>query len=238
MELLQPPVEYTSLWSGDPRAASYQHASQTTDHRHLVDGYGIGNKDDGVELDENHHDDVICLGSRPSTWSTSPSTTNALPKAAASATTRTSTTGPRLRQRRDLPIFKTSPESSSSARTAPTSPTTAERQKAILTTTAQKAQSETKTTPIVPTGRLTRLRYAEVGWLGSSGAQRQAVYGCLNTSGQLRYWSCSAQDDGGSIRHEEISFCPEFQGLSQDDIRKKLLEKIHRAARRNVQDES
>ncbi|KAL4403292.1 hypothetical protein CABS03_15351 [Colletotrichum abscissum] len=132
----------------------------------------------------------------------------------------------------------TTPESSSSAPTAPTSPTTAERQKAILTTTAQKAQSETKTTPIVPTGRFTRLRYAEVGWLGSSGAQRQAVYGCLNTSGQLRYWSCSAQDDGGSIRHEEISFCPEFQGLSQDDIRKKLLEKIHRAARRNVQDES
>ncbi|KAI3528455.1 hypothetical protein CABS02_15119 [Colletotrichum abscissum] len=58
-----------------------------------------------------------------------------------------STTGPQLRQRRDLPIFKTSPESSSSARTAPTSPTTAERQKAILTTTAQRAQSETKITP-------------------------------------------------------------------------------------------
>ncbi|KAK1452373.1 hypothetical protein CTAM01_17292 [Colletotrichum tamarilloi] len=122
------------------------------------------------------------------------------------------TTGPRLRQRRDLPIFKTSPESSSSARTAPTSPTTAARQKAILTTTAQKAQSETKTTP------------NSTDWKAYAST--------------LRYWSCSAQDDGGSIKHEEISFCPEFQGLSQDDIRKKLLEKIHRAARRNVRDES
>ncbi|KAI3527000.1 hypothetical protein CABS02_15465 [Colletotrichum abscissum] len=103
----------------------------------------------------------------------------------------------------------------------------------------KKHRAKRKPPQRVPTGRFTRLRYAEVGWLGlSSGAQRQAVYGCLDGSGQLRYWSCSAPDDGGSIRHKEILFRPEFQGLSQDDIRKKLLEKIHRAARRNVQDES
>ncbi|KAK1489745.1 hypothetical protein CABS01_17147 [Colletotrichum abscissum] len=85
-----------------------------------------------LSLDENHHDDVICLGSRPSVEHIT-IYHKRITKSRGIRNDEDTTTGPRLRQRRDLPIYKTS---SSSARTAPTSPTAAARQKAILTTTA------------------------------------------------------------------------------------------------------
>ncbi|KAI3526964.1 hypothetical protein CABS02_15473 [Colletotrichum abscissum] len=192
-----------------------------------------------LSSNENHHDDVICLGSRPSTWSTSASTTNALPRAAAPTTARTS---PLSHDSNDDVIFLWSrpvpkaaarPEQHQRPRLQPNDKKQSSRK------LPKKNKAKRKQSHRVPNSRRNaRLEYAEVGWLASSGAQTQAVYGCLSRSGQLHYWSCSAQDDGGSIKPKEILFRPEFQGLSQDDIRKKLPRKIHRSARRNVQGES
>ncbi|KAK1656881.1 hypothetical protein BDP55DRAFT_687545 [Colletotrichum godetiae] len=184
-------------------------------------------------------DDVIRLGSRSSTWSTSASTTNAFPRAAASATTRTSPLGHDsdddviFLYSRPVPKAAVRPDQHQRPRLQPND------KKQSLRKLPKKNKAKRKPSQRVPNGRRNaRLEYAEVGWLASSGAQRQAVYGCLSRSGQLRYWSCSVQDDGGPITHREVIFCPELQGLSPDQIRKKLSRKMHRAARRNVRDES
>lgn len=192
-----------------------------------------------MSSDENHYDDVICLGSRPSTWNTSASTTNAFPRAAASATTRTSPLGHDSDD--DVIFLCTRPVPKATARLEhhKRPRLRPDDKMQSLRKLPKKNKAKRKPSQRVPNSRRNaRLEYAEVGWLASSGAQRQAVYGCLSRSGQLRYWSCSAQDDGGSIKHREIVFCAELQGLSPDQTRKKLSRKMHRAARRNVRDES
>ncbi|KAK0367496.1 hypothetical protein CTAM01_17252 [Colletotrichum tamarilloi] len=59
-----------------------------------------------LSLDENHHDDVICLGSRPSVEHIT-IYHKRITKSRGIRNDEDTTTGPRLRQRRDLPIYKT-----------------------------------------------------------------------------------------------------------------------------------
>ncbi|KAK1496685.1 hypothetical protein CABS01_17055 [Colletotrichum abscissum] len=77
---------------------SMHHRPQTPDHRpQTTDTQSIdmvsATRTTALSSNGNHHDDVICLGSMPSTWSASASITIALPRAAASTRTRTSPLG-------------------------------------------------------------------------------------------------------------------------------------------------